>query len=393
VTSFNPITIFIRCTVLVIISTLLFAYSAKTLAHEIKPTIIELKFASATPTLNNNVLSVEMIVNIESLIAGIGPDHKDTDTSENSSRYEQLRAMDDSELLSEFSSFKDQFISNINVRDSTGTPVPLSLNSITIPDTGDINIARDTLINLQSTMSKPTTALTWEWDSAFGEVIVRANSDVKDLDYAALLSAGQSSALIHFTQLSEQSKWKVISNYIVVGFEHILPKGLDHILFVIGVFLLIPAWRALAIQVTIFTIAHSITLALATNGLFTLPSSIVEPLIALSIVVICIENIYTDKLSKWRLLTIFIFGLIHGLGFASVLSAVGLDTQNFLIALFGFNIGVELGQLLIVSICMLGIGVWFGRHASYRNLFSRPASIVVGLIGLAWFLERILAIQ
>ena len=140
---------------------------------------------------------------------------------------------------------------------------------------------------------------------------------------------------------------------------------------------------------TVFTVAHSITLALAINGYLSVSASIVEPLIAVSIVVICIENYFTNNLTKWRIITIFVFGLIHGLGFASVLHAVGLDVNNFWIALLGFNIGVELGQLFVITVCMLGIGIWFRKQPRYRSLFSIPASIVVGLIGLLWFLQRI----
>ena len=175
----------------------------------------------------------------------------------------------------------------------------------------------------------------------------------------------------------------------MVGFEHILPKGLDHILFVIGLFLLSPKWRPLAVQITVFTIAHSATLALATLGYLSISAAVVEPLIALSIVFVCAENYFTSHLSKWRLATVFVFGLLHGLGFASVLGAVGLDTQNFFIALLGFSIGVEIGQLLIVTLCMLGIGIWFGKHQNYRRLFSMPASFLVGSIGLFWFTQRV----
>ncbi|MFT6876351.1 MAG: hydrogenase/urease accessory protein HupE [Granulosicoccus sp.] len=374
---------------ILIITTVLLVFSNLARAHEIKPAIVDLNYSSDSDQPGNSELLIDIVLNVESLMADIGPDHEDTDASENAHIYKKLRAMEDGTLLSEFDSFQSRFIAGISIINSRENSLALTVKSITIPVVGDINIPRDTRITLQSTLPENTVALQWKWNKAFGEVIVRANSDSIDLDYAALLSPGQKTDLIQFTQNTEQSNWRIIGNYIVVGFDHILPKGLDHILFVIGVFLLTPVWRSLAIQVTIFTLAHSFTLALATNGVLSVSPAIVEPLIALSIVVVCVENYFTDKLSKWRLMTVFVFGLIHGLGFASVLSAVGLETQNFLVALLGFNIGVELGQLLIIAMCMLGIGMWFGKHNYYRKMFSKPASVIVGTFGAIWFFQRI----
>jgi hydrogenase/urease accessory protein HupE len=382
-----------QLSLLLVSAALLLIFTSAAEAHEIKPAIVDLNFKQGTSDTNSRVdgnqLSIVMVVNLESLMADIGPDHKDTDTSENSNYYKTLRALGDKALRAEFESFQETLLSEINLTDSLENKIPLTLKSILIPAIGDINNPRDTKLTLQSSLAENTVALSWQWSSSFGEVIVRANSDSIPLDYAALLSSGQRSDLIQFTEESTLSIWQVLRNYIVVGFEHILPKGLDHILFVVGVFLLTPAWRPIAIQVTLFTLAHSITLALSVNGVLSVSAAIVEPLIALSIVVVCVENYFTDRLTKWRIATVFIFGLLHGLGFASVLGAVGLDSKNFVIALLGFNLGVEIGQLLIIAICMLGIGMWFGKQANYRKLLSIPASVIVGSVGLFWFVQRI----
>ncbi|MFT6640146.1 MAG: hypothetical protein ACJAUZ_001142, partial [Flavobacteriaceae bacterium] len=299
---------FLRLKFLLAIISLLLVFTNLARAHEIKPAIVDLNYSSNSNTLGDNGLLIDIVVNLESLMAEIGPDHEDTDESENSHIYKNLRAMDDDSLRSEFDSFQSRFISGISITNSRENTFALNLKSITIPVVGDINIPRDTRITLQSTLPTNTVALQWQWDKRFGEVIVRANSDSIDLNYAALLSPGQKTVLIQFTEKSEPSNWRIVGNYIVVGFEHILPKGLDHILFVIGVFLLSPVWRRLAIQVTVFTIAHSITLAMAINEFLSVSPAIVEPLIALSIVVICAENYFTATLSKWRLATIFVFG-------------------------------------------------------------------------------------
>ncbi len=122
--------------------------------------------------------------------------------------------------------------------------------------------------------------------------------------------------------------FEVVKTYVPLGFDHILPKGLDHILFVLGLFLLCARWKPLLWQVTSFTAAHTITLGLATFGVVSLPSSIVEPLIALSIVYVAIENVVHEKLGRFRVVVVFFFGLLHGLGFAGVLRELGLPKSQ-----------------------------------------------------------------
>ncbi|HAA16026.1 MAG TPA: hypothetical protein DCE41_31710, partial [Cytophagales bacterium] len=172
------------------------------------------------------------------------------------------------------------------------------------------------------------------------------------------------------------------------GIEHIIPKGLDHILFVLGLFFSSLVFGTLLRQVTAFTLAHTLTLALAALGVVSAPVAIVEPLIALSIVWIAVENCVFKQTNKWRPAIVFGFGLLHGLGFATVLYAYGLPKDNFVPSLLAFNIGVELGQLLV----LLGAAalVWFVRKKSwYRQWVQIPASIMIALVGLFWFIERV----
>jgi len=354
-------------------------------AHEIKPAIVDLNYVGNS---DKNQLMVEMIVNLESLMADIAPEHDDTNDSQNSARYEQLRSLDEATLHEAFAGFKSEFLSNINITDANGARLNLDLLALDIATEQNADIARDTTVSLISELPDDVAAFSWQWDKAFGEAIVRANSDTQTLDFATLLAPGDATPLIHFTQQTTQSVANVIKNYIKLGFIHIIPKGLDHILFVLGLFLLSTHWRALLLQVTTFTIAHSITLALGVTNTLSVSPGIVEPLIALSIVFVCIENLLASKMGKWRLATVFVFGLLHGLGFASVLDGLGLDNTHFVAALLGFNLGVEIGQLAIIAVCLLAVGLWFGEKPWYRPYFSKPASIVIGLIGLFWFLQR-----
>ena len=194
------------------------------------------------------------------------------------------------------------------------------------------------------------------------------------------------------TGLTTPSTWQQFINYIQVGFVHIIPKGLDHILFVVGLFLLSTQLRPLLIQITSFTLAHSVTLALSIYGIVSVPSSIVEPLIAASIIYVCIENIFAEKLSRWRPLIIFLFGLLHGLGFASVLKEIGLASDNFATSLIAFNVGVELGQLSVIAACFLLVGIWFRHKPWYRQRITIPASVLIAIIAGFWLVERTLLV-
>ncbi len=178
--------------------------------------------------------------------------------------------------------------------------------------------------------------------------------------------------------------------FIELGFTHILPKGLDHILFVLGLFLLSPKLKPLLWQVTAFTLAHSLTLALAVLGVFALPGRVVEPIIALSIAVVAIENLFRQEVSPWRWAAVFGFGLIHGMGFAGVLSEVGLPRDQIGVALVSFNVGVELGQLVVIALA-LGATKWCENRAWYGPWVRRPACLLIALAGVVWMVERLLA--
>lgn len=176
--------------------------------------------------------------------------------------------------------------------------------------------------------------------------------------------------------------------YLKVGFIHIVPRGTDHILFVLGLFLLAPKLRPLLVQVTAFTAAHTLTLALSIYGVVSLPSGVVEPLIALSIAAVAIENVLTDSIHPWRPVLVFLFGLLHGLGFAGVLEEIGLPRAEFLWALVSFNVGVELGQLLVLALAFLVFG-YFRKYGWYRTRLTIPSSCLIGLVGLYWTITRI----
>lgn len=178
---------------------------------------------------------------------------------------------------------------------------------------------------------------------------------------------------------------KRIERFFSLGLEHIL-SGYDHILFLIAVILVSTSLLETLKMVTSFTLAHSITLGLAFMGIISLPSSVVEPLIALTIVYVAFENLMARRFKRRWILTFF-FGLIHGLGFVGVLKEITFTRDELLTALVSFNLGIEAGQLLIVV--PLGLLIYLMRNRPWRPAFIKISSVVTGLIGLFWFIERI----
>ena len=188
---------------------------------------------------------------------------------------------------------------------------------------------------------------------------------------------------------SPGDSWSTFLTYLRQGFLHVVPRGLDHILFVLGVFFLSRKWRPLLAQVTTFTLAHSITLFLATLGYVHVPGRIVEPVIAASIVFVALENIVRPRYTPWRLLVVFAFGLIHGLGFAGALNDLHLPPPSLAAGLVGFNVGVEGGQLTVIAAAFLAT-YWVREPSRYRRYVVIPGSIVIAAMGLWWTATRLL---
>ena len=192
------------------------------------------------------------------------------------------------------------------------------------------------------------------------------------------------------TEVANHRGWTdIVREYVIAGYNHILPRGMDHILFILGLYLFSARIRPLLWQVTMFTLAHTLTLGLAIYGWLTLPAAIVQPLIALSIVYVGIENLWQRRLAHSRLALVFGFGLLHGIGFAGMLSEFGMPRDAFSTALVSFNIGVELGQISIILGAWLLTGLWFCRHSWYQTLVTMPLSLLISVVALYWFWDRL----
>lgn len=177
-------------------------------------------------------------------------------------------------------------------------------------------------------------------------------------------------------------------SWLKQGFLHVIPRGLDHILFILGLFLLSPKLKPLLTQSLVFTAAHSITLGLTVAG--TIPSfpQIIEPLIALSIAYVALENLFLKELKPWRLVLIFALGLLHGMGFGSVMRELPLEANQLLIPIIGFNIGVEAAQLTLLLLAVV-LTFWWQEKKAYQHV-RLIASLAIAATGIFWTCQRIL---
>ena len=350
-------------------------------AHKVRPAIIDVEFFS------NGQYNLTIKTNLEAFIAQIGPEHEETKDSPQAAQYEALRALAPDQLRAQFAPFSASWRSKISFGFDDKHVAP-EINEISIPVIGDKALARISTLTLSGRV--PLRAKQFRFAIAdVRTAILRVKRAGIDGLVTALLKNGDPSASVPLKGVVETSFWRTFADYTGLGFEHILPKGLDHILFVLGLYLLNTSLRPLLVQITAFTLAHSITLGLGLYGIINISSAIVEPLIAISIVYVAVENLVTSKLHVWRPVVVFMFGLLHGLGFASVLTEIGLPRADFVTGLIAFNVGIELGQLSVIAVAFLLTGLWFRNKSWYRQRIVWPFSAVIALIGIYWTIERV----
>jgi hydrogenase/urease accessory protein HupE len=231
--------------------------------------------------------------------------------------------------------------------------------------------------------------------ASFTDVLVRVQ-DLAGTTHTDRLTSTRSS----FVVKAAPGKGEVAGTYLRLGIEHIL-FGIDHLLFVLALIILVREWRRVAITVTAFTIAHSITLAAATLGFVNVPGRPVEAAITLSIVLVAVEIVnarggHPSVTARWPWLVAFAFGLLHGFGFAGALSEVGLPQHAIPLALLFFNLGVEVGQLAFVALVM-ALAWWLPRPMARLTLVRADwtrarldvaAAYAIGTLAAYWLIER-----
>lgn len=350
-------------------------------AHEIRPTIADIE-------VGQDEVTMSLRLTLETLIAGIDlRDVNDTNDAPEAAVYDRLRGLDPAALEEALREAWPR-ISQGFILQSGGETLPPEIAAVQIPPVGNVELPRDSLLTLTAALPEGDAGVQIGLAPQFGTFIPRQIGGGTDA-YEGFLDGGELTPELPRAEVLTEGWLDVFLRYIGAGFEHIIPLGLDHILFVLGLFFFATIIRPLLAQVTAFTVAHTITLALAATGVVTIPASIVEPLIAATIVFVGVENTLGWGTTRGRTLLVFAFGLLHGLGFASVLGDYGIAVERFVVALIGFNIGVEFGQLAVIAIALSLVGWFFGKPW-YRKVIAIPVSVVISVIGAYWVVERTL---
>ncbi len=337
-------------------------------------------------TVGTDTLQIDVEWMIEAAVAGVNlAELTDTNEAENAEAYDALRALPPEEMEDRISVAWPEIERQINVL-AGDRRLPLGLRDVTVPEVENVELARRSTLRLEAPLPADDSAITVGWAPELGPLVVR-QAGVED-GYAAFVAPGMVSDAIPREGVASQSMLDAFFHYVTVGFAHIVPQGLDHILFVLGLFLFSLRMGALLWQVTAFTLAHTVTLALGAMDIIRLSPDIVEPIIAASIVYVGIENLFLRKLPPWRPFVIFGFGLLHGLGFASVLQDFGLGNDHFVPKLIGFNVGVEVGQLSVIAVAWLTLALIFGHFGWYHRRIAAPVSVAIAMIAGFWVLER-----
>jgi hydrogenase/urease accessory protein HupE len=359
---------------------LVFTLSPAT-AHEIRPTIADIEVSDTAVTMS-------LRVTLETLIAGIDLSAvENTNDAPEAAVYDRLRGLDPDALEA---ALRDAWprISEGFILQSGGEALAPDISAVQIPPVGDVELPRDSLLTITAVLPEGDAGVQIGLAPQFGTFIPRQIGGGEDA-YEGFLDGGELTPELPRSEVLTEGWLDVFVRYIGAGFEHIIPLGLDHILFVLGLFFFSTVLRPLLWQITAFTVAHTITLALAATNIVSIPASIVEPMIAASIVYVGIENTIGRGTTRGRTILVFAFGLLHGLGFASVLGDYGIASDRFVVALIGFNIGVEFGQLAVIAIAFALVG-WFITRPWYRKVIAIPASLFISAIGAYWVVERTL---
>ena len=353
-------------------------------AHEIKPAIIEFNKVK-------NQINIVLKFNAEAFLANIDASvYKETINFSNSLKYSELRLLPREILKEKVFESRDQIINSIFIK-TFKKQLNLKLVEIDVLEEKNIEKVRFTKVYLKTENKFIESPITFSTKKIFGPLIFKNFSNIdKDTDKP------QSQWLKPGNQTSELGILKVktnTTNFSILGIWNgilqIILYGFDHILFILGLFFFSHKLKPLLIQVTTFTIAHSITLIFGGLGYITISPLIIEVIIAASIIWVGFENLLRKNMKVSRIGVIFTFGLIHGLGFASMFKLKGLEGTDYYLNLLSFNIGIELGQLITLLPLIILIPL-FNRLSWFRILIAIPASIIIAIFGVEMFIDRIL---
>ncbi len=383
---------FARCIVALIFNVI--AGITAVTAHELRPAVMDI---SASQSDDNHIL-VELHFIAEAFLADIDLSAiSDTDESANASGYDTIRALPSGDISALIRKKWPDLQSLLRIFSET-QELTLFLEDVKVESQDNLALVRETTLYLSAQVDKTSQTIRVDWDKRLGSIVIRALADEQSADYTEFLVAGGTSKPIALFNRAPSPFLDVVSNYLYSGIIHIIPFGLDHMLFVLALLAMSISVRPLLLQISLFTVAHTVTLALASLKIISFSVPLVETLIAVSIAYVGLDNLLNpnqrpqnnsgQKVGRLRAVIIFGFGLLHGLGFATVLQDFGLPEASFAVGLISFNIGVEVGQIVTILPIWVVLGLFKLNPHQFRRWFQVPVSLIILAISLFWIYER-----
>lgn len=356
-------------------------------ADVVKPALVEISI------FPNYRLEVRIDLSLEAVMTGIGTQYKNTRDAPNSVEYDKLRALSAKALRQSFKVFEADFLNSFQLSINNKIQI-LNLSDAKIDIIGYKKRPRKTILTYVVQLGERPKTLRWQYNKTYGDSALRYQI-FKQNEYNwsqwQWLRDGKSSGIININQPQSSSNIQRFLQFTNIGFAHVIPLGWDHILFILGMALSSLLWRKLLLLVSSFTLAHTLTLGLGMLGVVEVSARIVEPLIAFSIAYVAIENLLNHQSIQRKSVIVFLFGLIHGMGFASLLKSFEMPANSFLTTLIGFNLGVELAQIVIVLLVVALLLILGFFQLNLRKFAIMPISVVIAFIGIWWGFERLAA--
>lgn len=356
-------------------------------ADVVKPALVEISI------FPNYRLEVRIDLSLEAVMTGIGTQYKNTRDAPNSVEYDKLRALSAKVLRQSFKAFEADFLNSFQLSINNKIQI-LNLSDAKIDIIGYKKRPRKTILTYVVQLGERPKTLRWQYNKTYGDSALRYQI-FKQNEYNwsqwQWLRDGKSSGIININQPQSSSNIQRFLQFTNIGFAHVIPLGWDHILFILGMALSSLLWRKLLLLVSSFTLAHTLTLGLGMLGVVEVSARIVEPLIAFSIAYVAIENLLNHQSIQRKSVIVFLFGLIHGMGFASLLKSFEMPANSFLTTLIGFNLGVELAQIVIVLLVVALLLILGFFQLNLRKFAIVPISVVIAFIGIWWGFERLAA--
>lgn len=356
-------------------------------ADVVKPALVEISI------FHNYRLEVRIDLSLEAVMTGIGTQYKNTRDAPNSVEYDKLRALSAKALRQSFKAFEADFLNSFQLSINNKIQI-LNLSDAKIDIIGYKKRPRKTILTYVVQFGERPKTLRWQYNKTYGDSALRYQI-FKQNEYNwsqwQWLRDGKSSGIININQPQSSSNIQRFLQFTNIGFAHVIPLGWDHILFILGMALSSLLWRKLLLLVSSFTLAHTLTLGLGVLGVVEVSARIVEPLIAFSIAYVAIENLLNHQSIQRKSVIVFLFGLIHGMGFASLLKSFEMPANSFLTTLIGFNLGVELAQIVIVLLVVALLLILGFFQLNLRKFAIVPISVVIAFIGIWWGFERLAA--